>query len=192
MGSYVKLTWQTASEKNNKGFELERKVFYRQSSISENEFEKVGFIEGKGTSTTTQNYFLIDNEVQSGKYVYRLKQLDFDGSFSFSNELEVEVNFVQSEFKLYQNYPNPFNPSTKIQYFLSSDSYVLLKVYDILGNEFVTLVDEFKKAGKYEVDFSIENLKSIPSSLANLSSGIYFYQLRFGNFTQTKKMLLIR
>ena len=192
LSSNVQLTWQTASEKNNKGFEIERKVLHQKSSISENEFEKIGFVEGKGTSTIIQNYFFIDNEVRNGKYIYRLKQLDFDGSFSFSDELEVEVNVVQSEFKLYQNYPNPFNPSTKIQFSLSSDSHVSLKVYEILGNEFLTLVDEFKKAGKYEVDFSIENLKNIRSSSSNLSSGIYFYQLRCGNHSQTQKMLLIR
>lgn len=178
----VKLQWSTATEKNNLGFEIERKAFNQQSSISKNEFEKVGFVEGKGTSSTVQHYFYIDNEVQSGKYSYRLKQLDFDGSFSYSGELEVEVNYNPLNFKLYQNYPNPFNPATKIQYQLAKNSFITLKIYDTLGNEIANLVNEFQPAGYYEVFWNT----------ANFPSGVYFYQLKSESFIQTKKMILLR
>lgn len=178
----VKLQWSTATEKNNRGFEIERKFFKQQSSISKNEFEKVGFVEGKGTSSTVQNYFYIDNEVQSGKYFYRLKQLDFDGNFSYSGELEVDVNYNPLNFKLHQNYPNPFNPSTKIIWQLPISSWQTLKVYDLLGNEVATLVDEYKPAGNYEVSFDA----------SKLPSGVYFYQLKSESFIETKKMIMLR
>lgn len=194
LGSSVKLNWQTTSEKNNKGFEIERKSLTQSFSDGKGEpfWIKIGTVEGMGTTTIMTNYSFIDKDVENGKYSYRLKQLDFDGSFSFSNELEVEVYSIHADFKLYQNYPNPFNPSTKIQYFLSTSSHVSLKVYDILGNEISTLVNEFKKAGKYEVDFSIDNLKQVLSSVSNLPSGVYLYRLQSKNFSQTSKMLLIR
>lgn len=100
---------------------------------------------------------------------------------SVENEFENEI-----DFKLYQNYPNPFNPSTRIQYQVASSSYVTLKVYDVLGNEFATLVDEYKPAGSYEVEF-----QSTVGSL-QLASGVYYYQLRAGEFDQIKKMILMR
>lgn len=178
----VKLQWSTATEKNNRGFEIERKFFNQQSSISKDEFEKVGFVEGKGTSSTVQNYFYIDNEVQSGKYFYRLKQLDFDGNFSYSGELEVEVNYIPLNFKLHQNYPNPFNPTTRIQYQVASRSFITLKIFDVLGNEVDNLVNEIQTPGYYEVIWN----------KANFPSGVYFYQLKSESFIETKKMIMLR
>ncbi len=124
----------------------------------------------------------IDENVTSGTYKYRLKQIDFDGSFTYSNEIEVEVDFTPKEFVLYQNYPNPFNPKTVISYQLPVNGNVTLKVYDVLGNEVATLVNEEKQAGVYEVEFD-------GSSLA---SGMYLYKLQAGTFVQLKKMILIK
>lgn len=181
----VKLSWSTASEKNNRGFEIERLVHNQQSSI--NNWESLGFIEGKGTTLNPQYYSFIDDQVQNGKYIYRLKQIDFDGSISYSGEIEVEVYLAPNEFKLLQNYPNPFNPSTKISYSVPCEGArcivpVQLKVYDVLGNEIAKLVNEYKSAGFYEVEFDA----------SKLTTGIYYYQLQVGEFTDTKKMVLLR
>lgn len=186
--SKVMLTWSTASEKNNKGFEIERSL---TTSFSEREgdanWRRIGFVNGVGTSTSIKNYSFVDYNLNDGMYNYRLKQIDFDGSYKYSKVVSVEVeNFIEG-FSLEQNYPNPFNPSTKIQYQVSSNSNVTLKIYDVIGNEVVTLVNEFKPIGKYEVEFS--SLRS--STGYDLASGIYFYQLQTGNFMLTKKMLLI-
>jgi hypothetical protein len=142
---------------------------------------------GFGTTTETKTYSFVDENVNTGTYKYRLKQIDFDGSFTYSNEIEVVVDFTPKEFVLYQNYPNPFNPKTVISYQLPVTGNVTLKVYDILGNEVATLVNEEKQPGIYEFEFNSHSDKG-----QNLSSGIYFYQLRAGNFTQVKKMILLR
>lgn len=198
----VKLQWSTATEKNNRGFEIERKSLtpslsnlsrpWRAKAEGEGEplWIKIGFVEGKGTSSTVQNYFFIDNEIQSGKYFYRLKQIDFDGTSSYSGEVEVEMNFNPMNFKLHQNYPNPFNPTTRIQYQVASSSFITLKIFDVLGNEVAKLVNETQPAGYYEVIWDT----------ANFPSGVYFYKLTAENFSShadqrfvdTKKMILIR
>ncbi len=152
---------------------------------------KIGFVTGHGTTTEPQFYSFTDESVPSGEYQYRLKQIDFDGSFEYSEIVEVEIE-APTEFSLEQNYPNPFNPITKIKYTISSvtlrqaqsDILVTLKVYDVLGNEVATLVNEEKPAGEYEVEFSDKS--------EGLPSGIYFYQLAAGNFLQTKKMILMK
>jgi hypothetical protein len=141
----------------------------------------IGFIEGSGNSNSLKEYSFVDDKLFGGsKFTYRLKQIDNDGTFSYSDEINVEV--VPDKFELSQNYPNPFNPSTRIKYQLSSISQVTLKVYDVLGNEVATLVNEEKPAGSYEVDFDA----------SQLSSGIYFYKLQAGSFFETKKMLLLK
>jgi len=115
--------------------------------------------------------------------VYRLKQVDYDGSYEFSEEISVENSTMPPlGFNLSQNYPNPFNPTTSIQYAVSSRQFVSLKVCDILGNEIATLVNEERVPGTYEVEW---NATDVPS-------GIYFYQLKTGSFIQTKKMLLLK
>ncbi len=137
-----------------------------------------------GTTTEPQSYSFVDENLSMGKYQYRLKQIDFNGSFEYSDIVEVDI--APAVFALTQNYPNPFNPSTSIQYAISSRQFVTLKVYDILGKEVITLVNEEKAAGQYEVEFNPE------SSIKNPASGIYYYQLRAGNYVETKKMILMK
>jgi len=175
-GNIVNLNWMTATETNNSGFEI-----LRFTQNDNKDWERIAFVEGKGTTTESSNYSFIDENVSPGIYQYRLKQIDYDGTFSFSNEVMVEIE-TPKEFSLGQNFPNPFNPSTKIKYTIPSDGYVTLKVYDILGNEVSTLVDEFKQAGTFDVTFDG----------SNLSSGVYYYRLTSGELTSTKKLMLLR
>lgn len=170
----VILNWTTASEINNLGFEIQR-------SIDNKDYVTIGFVEGAGTTTGQNKYTFVDKDLTPLKYYYRLKQVDYNGTFDYSPILEAAVVGVL-EFSLSQNYPNPFNPSTVIIYQLPVSAIVTLKVYDLLGREVASLVDEYKPAGKYEVDFDG----------SQLPSGIYFYTLTSGNFTATKKLLLLK
>ena len=174
-GNIVNLSWLTATELNNLGFEIER-------GSNETDWRTIGFIEGKGTTSEPQQYSYIDKltGIESTKLYYRLKQFDFDGSFEYSNTIEVEI--APSVFSLSQNYPNPFNPNTTIKYSIPLSSNVVIKVFNVLGDEVTTLVDEQKQAGTYELTFNAENL----------SSGVYFYQLKAGTFIETKRMILIK
>jgi hypothetical protein len=144
-------------------------------------WQSIGFVNGNGTTSESHSYSLVDDNLSTGKYSYRLKQIDLDGSFTYSNEIEVDLTLPQS-FSLEQNYPNPFNPTTSIKYQVSNISNVSLKVYDIIGNEIATLVNEIQPAGIYEVNF---NASSLPS-------GVYFYKLQASSFSETKKMLLMK
>jgi photosystem II stability/assembly factor-like uncharacterized protein len=175
----VILSWTTASETNNKGFQVERSI--KNSKLQIKNFETMGFVNGNGTSTELNHYSFTDENLSAGKYIYRLKQIDYDGSFEYSNEIEVDVNVV-NEFVLYQNYPNPFNPSTNIKFTIPDFGFTTLKIYDVLGNEVATLVNEEKHPGEYEIEFDA----------SKLSSGIYFYNLTFGTYTSSKKLLLIK
>lgn len=177
-GKNVTLNWITASEVNNNGFEIQRK--------STNDYTVVGFVEGNGTTTNIQNYSFTDKNLSAGTYTYRLKQVDFDGTFEYSNEIEVEVS-VPAEFSLEQNYPNPFNPSTVISFNLAVDSDVTLKVFNILGQEVASLLNTRISAGIQQINFNA----------AGLNSGVYFYQMEAkgidgSNFTSTRKMLLTK
>jgi hypothetical protein len=184
----AKLEWQTASELNNSGFEVERCAL----SAERQAWEKIGFVNGNGTTTEINNYSFVDNELLTQKTFYRLKQIDFDGTFSYSDEVEVDVN-APIKFSLEQNYPNPFNPSTKISWQSPVGSWQSLKIYDILGNEVATLVNEYRDAGSYEVEFNLPAGRQGPaSSIKNLVSGIYFYRLQAGSFIETKKMILLK
>ncbi len=150
------------------------------------EFQTIGFIEGHGTTSEAQTYTYTDRNLLSGKYSYRLKQIDFDGAFQYSNTIEVEISSV-SGFALNQNYPNPFNPGTSISFSLAVDSKVSLKVFDILGQEVASLVDGNLAAGGHKVDFNAESL----------NSGVYVYRIDASgingkNFTDIKKMLLLK
>jgi hypothetical protein len=185
----VHLNWITVTETNNYGFEIERTSSAIQAS--QKEWIKIGFINGSGSTTESKYYSFIDDVVLTGYYSYRLKQLDFDGSFEYSNIIELEVS-IPDKFELSQNYPNPFNPSTTIGFTISPARtklyaggdlrFTILKVYDILGNEVATLVNEELPAGRYGIDFDA----------SELTSGIYFYHLRAGGFTEVKKMIVIR
>lgn len=178
--SGVRLNWTTASETNNLGFEVER------APAESDAWKKIGFVDGAGTTTEETAYSFIDRaSLSTGTFFYRLKQLDFDGKFSYSPEVKAAAG-VPQRFSLSQNYPNPFNPETAISYQLSSVSEVSLKVYDLLGREVQTLVNERQSAGKYSVRFQA----------GGLASGVYFYRLSVGGqgggFRETKKMTVIK
>lgn len=169
----VLLKWTTATETNNYGFEI------LQSSDLQN-WEKIGFAEGNGSTTQMNHYYFIERELSAGKYCYRLKQIDFDGSYEYSDIIEVSV--LLNSFQLYQNFPNPFNPSTRIQYDIPSDTKVVLMIYDILGRKVKTLVNEFQTAGRYGVDFNA----------STLASGVYIYQLSSTGFVKSRKMMVLK
>ena len=171
----VTLNWSTATELNNFGFEIER-------SSDKTNWRTIGFKEGKGTTSEPQQYSYSDklSDITSSRLYYRLKQLDYNGSFEYSEIVEVEI--APSVFSLSQNYPNPFNPSTTINYQIPELSFVTIKDYDVLGNEVAALVNEQKPAGKYEVGFND----------SELVSGVYFYTLSAGDFVQSKRMLLLK
>jgi hypothetical protein len=169
----VILRWQTATETNNQGFEIQR--------INDGQFEKIGFVPGHGTTTEIQSYNFVDKNVLAGEYSYRLKQMDYDGTTEYSNIVEVLVT-QPNEYSLSQNYPNPFNPSTTIAYSILKDGFVTLKVYDVLGEEVVTVINEVQSAGTREITFDA----------SALSSGVYYYQLVSGEFTSTKKLILMK
>ncbi len=168
------LNWVTATEINNRGFEIERKSLNGGFAI-------IGFIEGYGTTSEEKTYTYVDKSVNPGIYVYRLKQIDFNGQFEYSEAIELEIS-PPLIFDLEQNYPNPFNPSTKISYSVPKSGYVSLKVYNALGQEVAALVNGIKEAGNHKIDFNA----------SNLNSGIYFYKLEAGDITQVKKMTLIK
>jgi len=174
----VELSWITATETNNQGFEVQRSVG--------GEFETIAFVDGHGTTTETQVYTYTDRSVNIGSYSYRLKQVDFDGSFNYSKVVEVDVP-APAEFALDQNYPNPFNPSTKIAFRLAVDSKVSLKVFNVLGQEVATLVNTNMVAGSHNVNFDA----------SSLNSGVYLYRIEATgidgtNFVDVKKMILTK
>ena len=173
-GSYIILNWRTATELNNSGFEIERKY-------ENQDWEKIGFVPGHGTTTERQAYSFTDKPKNKGKYLYRLKQIDYDGSYKYSDIAYVD-NLIPLKFELKQNYPNPFNPSTKILYSIPHTSNMIIKVFDILGNEIETLVNGEEQPGSFEVEF---NASTLPS-------GVYFYRLRAGDFVDTRKMILMK
>ncbi len=175
--SEVNLTWKTATETNNSGFFVQRKTG--------NSWENLGFVQGYGTTTETHRYDFTDNLSElsfRGKIYYRLKQVDYDGTTSYSSISEVTYEPKPNDFALNQNYPNPFNPTTSIKFSLPRGTNVKLIVYDLLGNEVETLVDEYKPAGTYSVQFNG----------SELTSGIYIYRLQAGDFVSTKRMALIK
>ncbi len=175
----VTLYWETASELNNRGFEIEKKIF--------DSWKTIGFKEGKGTTSEKIRYSFEDDLSDftfSGKLYYRLKQIDYDGTFEYSKILEVNFISTPKNFALEQNYPNPFNPSTIIKFHLAEDGYTTLKVYDILGRETVTLLSEEKSAGTYSIEIDYK------SAGENLPSGVYVYQLSCNRTVLSKKMIL--
>ena len=171
----VNLLWKTATETNNSGFNVERK------SLVDSEWKILSFVKGFGTTTEPHLYSFNDENITAGKYLYRLKQIDFNGIYEYSSEIEVLVN-VPNNFSLNQNYPNPFNPSTSIEFQLPKESFVTLKIYNILGVEIATLVNEQKPAGVHKINFDA----------SGLTSGLYIYKILTGNFEQTRKMMLLK
>lgn len=196
IGNSVRLNWETATEVNNYGFDVERK--YQVSSSEYQDWEKIGFVEGNGSTNSPREYsFTDDNLPDADNVSYRLKQIDIDGKYSYSKVVEVnltEITGVEDEkqytFALEQNYPNPFNPVTTISYTIpnvvdaksASVTNTKLIVYNVLGQQVQTLVNEIKPAGNYQVQFDG----------SNLPSGIYFYTLSYGEFLQTRKLVLLK
>jgi len=172
----VQLFWTTATEINNLGFEIQR------STDVDQDWRMIGSVRGAGTTSEIQTYEFLDDlfGTNSEKLFYRLKQIDFNGQFIYSDVLE--LNFPPVKFNLLQNYPNPFNPNTIIKYSVSKPSMVTLIVYDSIGRQIVNLVNEFKTPGYYQVQFDG----------SSLPSGIYFYSLSADNFTIAKKMMLLK
>ncbi len=181
----INLSWSTGSEMNNSGFEIERK------GSNENEWESLAFIKGNN-SVIRRDYYYCDNSPLNGKSNYRLKQIDYDGKFTYSNPVEISIDLLLNNFELLQNYPNPFNPSTRIKFIIpdnSAGNFVSLKVYDISGKLVSVLFEGQKKPGVYEAEFNA----------SSLSSGVYFYTLQAlptgrqaGNFSESRKMILLK
>ncbi|MFQ5824727.1 MAG: FlgD immunoglobulin-like domain containing protein, partial [bacterium] len=183
----VHLIWLTATETNNYGFEIERRF---QDS---NEWTKIAFVPGNGTTTNPVHYDYFDRNLQPGTYEYRLKQIDSDGSFEYHGAVTAVVGIPQT-FVLHQNFPNPFNPSTEIQYQLPSRAgefvgkvRTFLKIYNLLGQEVRTLVDEEKAPGYYKVIWDGKD-----NIGRGVTSGVYIYRLQSGDLVDIKKMVFVQ
>ena len=173
IASKVHLNWSTATETNNRGFEIQR--------MTDGNWLAVGFKEGSGTTSEKSDYSFVDNsDLNPGKISYRLKQVDFDGRFSFSKIVEVEL--APAEFVLNQNFPNPFNPTTQISYQLPVNCFVSLKVFDMTGREVATLVNREEQAGFHTATFEA----------SNVATGIYFFRIQAGDFVSMKKLILLK
>lgn len=187
----VILMWTTAVEVNNSGFDVERSVCKELNGQINYDWIIIGNVKGSGTSAEPLNYLYKDMELPSGKYKYRLKQIDFNGNFTYyylSGEIEVGI---PRAYRLSQNYPNPFNPVTKIDYDLPYDSKVRIILYDVLGRELMNIVNETKQAGYHNALFNASY------AAGGLSSGVYFYKISAkGNsgqeFYDTKKMVIVK
>jgi photosystem II stability/assembly factor-like uncharacterized protein len=186
-GINVSLSWVTVSEMNNRGFEIQRASSLPDgkagsTSPRRGDWVVIGFVDGYGTTTETNYYSFIDKNITDGTYLYRLKQIDFDGSFEYSNIIEVKVR-IPSEYFLSQNYPNPFNPETNIDYRIPEETFVNISLYDVTGRKIKELINEKKQPGYYTI-----KLKG-----GELSSGIYFYRLSTtSGYTVAKKLSIIK
>jgi hypothetical protein len=143
----------------------------------------LGFVQGRGTTTNQSNYSFKDEILTSGIYSYRLKQIDFDGSSEYSNEVSVDVE-LPTDFILEQNYPNPFNPSTTISFSLPESADVSLTIYNALGQKVTELVNSKLEAGRHSYEWNV------PQS--GITSGMYIYELRTNDFASIKKMILLK
>ena len=176
----VNLNWKTATEVNNNGFEVQRKI-REQKTEAGGQWEKIGFVEGHGNSNSPKGYSFTDKNLTGAtNFVYRLKQIDNDGKCEYSKEVEVKV--VPTEISLLQNYPNPFNPVTEIKFTLPEAAKVTLNVYNIIGQQVASLINGIEEAGFHNIKFEG----------SRLPSGAYIYRLQTGNIVQIKKMMLIK
>jgi hypothetical protein len=179
-GNSVVLNWTTATEVNNHGFEILR------SAQNDNDWQKIGYVPGFGTTTEPKSYSYTDQSINSGKYYYRLKQTDFNGSFTYSGVVEIDI-LLPVEFSLEQNYPNPFNPSTSIQFSLPVDAHVAISIYNLVGEKVAEVTNKEFAAGNHKVDFNA----------SRLTSGVYLYKLEAidvsgKNYNSVKKMTLMK
>jgi len=174
--SNVELKWQTATEINNYGFDLERRL-----RGDDETWKKIGFVAGAGNSNSLKQYSYIDkNPVGGSQFVYRLKQIDNDGQYEYSDEVEIEI--VPATYELSQNYPNPFNPVTKIKFSLIQNGRVKIKIYNTLGEEVREIINKEYEFGYHEVEFNS----------MGLASGVYLYRIEAGDFVDVKKMMLLK
>ena len=170
----VILNWHTATEVNNQMFEIERRN-------EKTQFVTIGYLDGNGTTMEPQQYTYMDKTVGTGIYYYRLKQIDFGGTYKYSDEIMIDVKGPLT-FKLEQNFPNPFNPSTTIKYNIPESGHVRLSIYNMIGEEVVVLENGQVEEGFYEKTFDA----------SNLPSGAYLYKLETKSYVQVKKMLLMK
>ena len=175
----VILKWQTASETNNMGFDVERSE--KLNVNGDTDWNKVGFVNGSGTTTERTDYMFKEKISKPGTYFYRLKQIDFDGTVSYSPEVEIDVTGPK-EFALFQNYPNPFNPTTTIKFALAEKTELMIAVYNSLGEKVAEVFNGELEQGYHEVEFQA----------ATLSSGIYFYRFESKKFVSVKKMIILK
>ena len=180
LGSTIQLKWSTATETNNRGFEIEKQI---KKNNKYGTWLSIGFKEGQGTSSKPVHYSLEDNNIDyyASSIRYRLKQIDYDGTFEYSKTVEIN-NIIHAEYILAQNYPNPFNPTTTIKYSIPYENFVSVKVFNVIGEKVATLVKKEMKSGTYTINWNA----------GDLPSGIYFYKITAGNFSETKKMVLLK
>ncbi len=187
-GNGIKLNWKTATEVNNYGFAVERSAISSQSSaesrmLYSESWTKIGFVQGHGNSNSPKNYSFVDNIYQNGIYSYRLKQIDFDGKYEYSDVRNVEINDLNEKLVLEQNYPNPFNPKTKISFMVDREGIVSLRIFNQLG-QFISEVFN---------GLAVQNKKyEVEVDASNLSSGVYFYQLVSGSKRIVKQMMILK
>ncbi len=175
----IELIWRTETEVNNYGFEIERS---QMSEVkSQTEWVKLGFVVGNGNSNSPKDYTFLDEGISSGKYQYRLKQIDTDGNFEYSKVIEIDLG-SPGKFELSQNYPNPFNPHTTIRFSLAKSGNVRLTIYNLLGEQIEELISEIRDAGVHTINFDA----------SKLSSGLYIYEIVAENFVQSRKMMLLK
>jgi len=180
----IKLKWRTETEVGNYGFDIERALSNSQNLI----WDKIGFVEGHGNSNSPKDYSFVDENISAGKpayrtgrYSYRLKQIDTDGKFEYSKVIEVDLGSPMN-YELSQNYPNPFNPSTTIRFTISESSFINLSIFNALGEKIEELVNEDKEPGIHTIEFNAQYLPS----------GTYFYKIQTPDFVQTNKMILVK
>ena len=177
----AELTWTTATEVDNYGFEVQRSPVGNKSSAQT--WAKAGFVQGSGTSNSSKKYSFTDSNIPAGKYSYRLKQIDHAGAFKYSAEIDIAVGAAPKVFELSQNFPNPFNPATNIQFTVPRDGRATVKIYNALAQEVATPFDGVATAGEYH---------QVTFDASHLASGIYFSRLEFDGKMQVKKMLLLK
>ncbi len=178
----VVLNWSTATEINNKGFEIERRT-------STTEFQSIGFVQGNGTTSEEHNYTFEDNGLSQAIYYYRLKQIDLDGTFAYSSVVEIDNNTTPTQFALGQNYPNPFNPETSIEFALPVSGKVKVIVYSTLGEVIAEVANGAYSAGSHKLTWN--------AASSGVASGVYFYEVSVigdngKEFREMKKMTLLK
>jgi hypothetical protein len=179
--SGVKLNWKTATEVNNFGFDIERKLIANSGVKISSDWKTIGFVEGNGNSNSPKTYSFFDYSASGiSSLHYRLKQIDNDGHYEYSQTIEVEL--TPNQFELKQNYPNPFNPTTTIEYYIAESEFVNLSIFNSLGEEVKTLVNMVQAQGKYKIEFDG----------GNLTSGIYYYKISAGSNFDIKKLVLLK